>query len=184
MDFLFAIPSFIFHLISSLFSWVFGVISGIVGIVLWPVKLLWGLLMGVGKTLISIVLLPTLLFSHPADISATQPIVGTSSTVSNTYNLEQIYNDISRLEKEGRKLKPLSNNYQIEQCDIQMQEYQNQAAELVEKMKDWPDQFNGLNLAAKSLNPCLSCRTSSSNLNLHSCNAVRMGLNEYLNDDY
>lgn len=39
MDFLFAIPSFILHLISSLFSWAFSVISGIVGIFLLPVKL-------------------------------------------------------------------------------------------------------------------------------------------------
>ncbi|MEG3925901.1 hypothetical protein [Microcoleus sp. D3_18a_C4] len=181
MDFLFAIPSFIFHLVSTFFSWIFSVILGIGGIALSPFKLAWGLLMGVGKALISIVLLPTLLFSHPGDISATQPVVGTSATVPNTYNLEQIYDDISRLEEEGRKLKPLSNNYQREQCVIQMQEYQNQAAELVEKTKALPDQFNTLKAAAGSLNSCLSCRTSS--LEQHSCNAVSMGLRDYLNDE-
>lgn len=97
MDFLFAIPSFIFHLVSTFFSLIFSVILGIVGIALSPFKLARGLLMGVDKALISIVLLPTLLFSHPGDISATQPVVGTSATVPNTYNLEKIYNDIAIL---------------------------------------------------------------------------------------
>ena len=176
MDFLFAIPNFIFYLISSLFSWVFSVISGIVGIVLWPVKLLWGLLMGLGKTLISIVLLPTLLFSHPADISATQPIVSTSATVSNTYNLEQIFNDIQELELAGIKMQPLRNNKNLRECGIQMREYQDQVKDLIERTNALPIQYKiTLGAAASRLNSCVSCTTSAQD----SCKLVRMELNDY-----
>jgi hypothetical protein len=170
-------------LISSLFSWVFGVISGIVGIVLWPVKLLWGLLMGVGKTLISIVLLPTLLFSHPGDISATQPITDTSVTVSNTYNLEQIYNDISRLEEAGRNMEPLRNLANLEklrQCGDKMREYQSQAEKLVEITEALPMSYKiTLGSAAIRLNSCVSCKTDAKK----QCELVRQDLSDYKSND-
>lgn len=181
MDFLFAIPNFIFHLISSLFSWVFSVISGLLGIVIWPVKLLWGLLMGVGKTLISIVLLPTLLFSHPGDISATQPVVSTTAAIPNN-NIEQIYNEINELERAGRAMEPLRNSYQtLGQCGDKMREYQKQAKNLVEITDALPMSYKvTLGIAAGDLNSCVSCMSSAQN----SCKLVRMSLTDYLNDEY
>ncbi|MEG4428372.1 MULTISPECIES: hypothetical protein [unclassified Microcoleus] len=179
MDFLFAIPSFIFHLVSTLFSWIFSVILGIVGIALSPFKLARGLLMGVDKALISIVLLPTLLFSHPGDISATQPVVGTSATVPNTYNLEKIYNDISQLEEAGRNMEPLRNRENLEklrQCGDKMREYQSQAEKLVEITEALPMPYNiALGAAARSLNSCVSCTTYAKK----QCEMVRVDLSDY-----
>ena len=180
MDFLFAIPSFIFHLVSTFFSWIFSVISVIIGIVLLPFVLAWGLLMEVGKALISIVLLPTLLFSHPGEISATQPVVGTTATVSNTYNLEQIYNDISQLEEAGRNMEPLRTYEKLGQCGIQMREYQKQAQNLVEITDALPMSYKGtLGSAALRLNSCVSCTTSAKK----QCELVRLDLSDYKSND-
>jgi hypothetical protein len=184
MDFLFAIPSFIFNLISGLFSWVFGVISGIVGIVLWPVKLLWGLLTWVGKTLISIVLLPTLLFSHPGDlsatqgnISATQPVVATTTTVSDTYNLEQIYKDINNLQRAGRDMEYLRTYENSAQCGIQMRKYQSQAQALVNQTNALPKEYSiTLGAAAIRLNMCVSCKPYAAK---QECNLVLQELSDY-----
>ncbi|MEG5162253.1 hypothetical protein QUB37_17645 [Microcoleus sp. AT3-A2] len=175
MDFLVAIPSFIIHLISSLFSWVFSVLSGIVGIFLLPVKLVWGLLMGVGKTLISIVLLPTLLFSHPADISLSQPVVATNPTIPNN-NLELIFNDIKRLEFAGRNMEPLRTQERLGQCGDKMREYQKQAENLVEITDALPMSYKvTLGIAAGDLKSCVSCMSSAQD----SCKLVRMGLSDY-----
>ncbi len=182
MDFLFAIPSFIFHLVSTFFSWIFSVILGIVGIALSPFKLAWGLLMGVGKMLISILLIPTLLFSHPGDISSSQPVVATTPTIPNTYNLEQIYNEINELERAGRAMEPLRNSYQtLGQCGDKMREYQKQAKNLVEITDALPMSYKvTLGIAAGDLNFCVSCMSSAQN----SCKLVRMSLTDYLNDEY
>lgn len=179
MDFLFAIPSFIFHLISSLFSWVFSVISGILGIVIWPVKLLWGFLMGVGKTLISIVLLPTLLFSHPGDISATQPVVSTTPAIPNN-NIEQIYNEISLLEKAGINMEALRTPETLGQCGDQMRKYQKQAQDLVEITDALPlSSYATLMSAARTLNTCVSCQTDAKK----QCELVRQDLSNYQSND-
>lgn len=175
MDFLFAIPSFILHLISSLFSWAFSVISGIVGIFLLPVKLVWGLLMGVGKTLISIVLLPTLLFSHPGDISSSQPVVATTPTIPNN-NLEQIFNEIKRLEFAGRNMEPLRTKEKSGQCGDKMREYQKQVENLVEITDALPISYKvTLGIAAGNLQFCVSCISSAQD----SCKLVRMDLSDY-----
>ena len=175
MDFLFAIPSFIFHLVSTFFSWAFSVISGIVGIFLLPVKLVWGLLMGVGKTLISIVLLPTLLFSHPGDISSSQPVVATTPTIPNN-NLEQIFNEIKRLEFAGRNMEPLRTKEKSGQCGDKMREYQSQAEKLVEITEALPMPYNiALGAAARSLNSCVSCTTYAKK----QCEMVRVDLSDY-----
>ncbi|MEZ2235069.1 hypothetical protein [Microcoleus sp.] len=177
MDFLFAIPSFIFHLVSTFFSWIFSVISVIIGIVLLPFVLAWGLLMEVGKALISIVLLPTLLFSHPGDISSSQPVVATTPTIHNN-NVEQIFNDIQQLELVGRNMEPSRTYEQLGQCVILTQEYQNQAEKLIERTNDLPMSYKvTLWPAATGLKSCLSCNTTS--IKQHSCNAVRMGLSDY-----
>lgn len=179
MDFLFAIPSFIFHLISSLFSGVFSFIFGIIGIVVWPFKLVWGLLMGVGKTLISIVLLPTLLFSHPGDISTAQPVVDKTAAIPNTYNLEQIYNDINDLERAGREMDLLRNSYDLSdrrQCGDKMREYQDQVADLIDMTATLPIQYKiTLGAAAKRLNSCVSCSTSAEK----QCDLVLQELSDY-----
>ena len=190
MDFLFAIPSFIFHLISTLFSWVFSVISGMVGIVVWPFKLVWGLLMGVGKTLISIILLPTLLFSHPGDISTAQPVVGKTAAIAqpvvektaaipNTYYLEQIYNDINELERAGREMDRLRNSYDLsdlKQCGDKMREYQDQVADLIDMTATLPIQYKiTLGAAATRLNSCVSCSTSAEK----QCDLVLQELSDY-----
>ena len=175
MDFLFAIPSFIFHLVSTLFSWVFSFIFGIVGIVIWPFKLVWGLFMGGGKLLISVLLAPISLFYHPADISAAQSVVGTIPTSPNN-SLEQIFNDIQGLELAGRQMEPLRNNAKLGQCGILMREYQNQVENLVEITNALPMQYKiTLGAAATKLNSCVSCSTSAKD----SCKQVRDNLNYY-----
>ncbi|MEG3967058.1 hypothetical protein QUA00_05295 [Microcoleus sp. T2B6] len=175
MDFLFAIPSFIFHLISSLFSWVFSVLSGIVGIFLLPVKFVWGLLMGVGKTLISIVLLPTLLFSHPGDISSSQPVVATTPTIPNN-NLEQIFNEIKRLEFAGRNMEPLRTKEKSGQCGDKMREYKAQAENLINKTKALPIKYKiTLGSAAIRLDSCVSCTTDAK----QQCEMVLVDLSDY-----
>ena len=177
MDFLFAIPSFIFHLVSSFFSWIFSVILGIVGIALSPFKLAWGLLMGVGKMLISILLIPTLLFSHPGDISSSQPVVATTPTIPNTYNLEQIYNDIKELELAGRAMEPLRNSYQtLGQCGDKMREYQDQATNLIDQTNALPIKYNiTLGSAAIRLKSCVSCTTYAK----QQCEMIQVDLSDY-----
>ncbi|MEG4849586.1 hypothetical protein QUB10_01600 [Microcoleus sp. B5-D4] len=175
MDFLFAIPSFILHLISSLFAWVFSVLSGIVGIFLLPVKLVWGLLMGVGKTLISIILLPTLLFSHPGEISSSQPVVATTPTIPNN-NLEQIFNEIKRLEFAGRNMEPLRTKEKLGQCGDKMREYKAQAENLINKTNALPIKYKiTLGSAAIRLDSCVSCTTDAK----QQCEMVRVDISDY-----
>lgn len=176
MEFLFAIPSFIFHLVANLFSWVFSLIGGILGIVIWPFKLVWGLVMGVGKLIISVLLAPFLLFSHPAQISAAQPVVGTIPTIPNN-SIEQIFNDIQELESVGREMEPLRNNEKLSgQCGILMREYLNKVENLREITNALPIQYKiTLGAAVTRLESCVSCKTSAK----ESCNKVLMDLNDY-----
>ena len=175
MDFLFAIPSFIFHLVSTFFSWIFSVILGIVGIALSPFKLARGLLMGVDKALISIVLLPTLLFSHPGDISSSQPVVATTPTIPNN-NLEQIFNEIKRLEFAGRNMEPLRTKEKSGQCGDKMREYQKQVENLVEITDALPMSYKvTLGIAAVNLQFCVSCTTYAKK----QCEMVRVDLSDY-----
>ena len=176
MDFLFAIPSFLFHLVSSFFSLIWGIIVGIVGIVIWPFKLGWGLVMGAGKLIISILLAPLLLFYHPsaANVSAAQPVTGTIPAISNS-SLEQIFNEIQQLELAGREMEPLRTKENAAQCGIRMREYQNKAENLEEKIKDLPPEYNSLNAAARGLELCVSCASFAKN----SCKGVRVNLNDY-----
>ena len=176
MDFLFAIPSFIFHLVSTLFSWVFSFIFGIVGIVIWPFKLVWGLFMGGSKLLISVLLAPISLFYHPADISAAQPVVGTIPTIPNN-SIEQIFNDIQELESAGRQMEPLRNNEKfLGQCGSLMRKNQNKVENLREITNALPIQYKiTLGAAVTSLESCVSCKTTAQD----SCNRVRENLNYY-----
>jgi hypothetical protein len=175
MGFLFAIPSFIIHFLANLLSWFFSLIGGILGIVIWPFKLVWGLFMGVGKLLISVLVAPFLLFSHPAEISAAQPVVGTVPPIPNN-RIEQIFNDIKSLELAGRQMEPLRNNENLGQCGILMRDYQIEADNLVEITNDLPRQYKAtLGAAAISLNECVSCKTTAQN----SCERVRDNLNDY-----
>ncbi|KOR33639.1 MULTISPECIES: hypothetical protein [Planktothricoides] len=176
MDFLFAIPSFILKLISSLFYWVFSLISGILGVMLLPFKLLWGLFMGVGQTIISIVLLPILLFSNSGDISATQPVVITSDTVSNNYHLEEIYNDIIQLEKAGRNMEFLRSYENLEECGSKMRGYQDKVKILIDKTNALPIKYKmTLGSAAIRLNSCVSCSTEAKK----QCEMIRLDLSDY-----
>lgn len=174
MDFLFAIPIFILQLVSNLFSLIFGVIAWLVGIILWPLKLVWGICIGIGKFILSVFLAPFLLFSHPANVSAAQPVVSTVTAIPNS-RLEQIFNDIQQLESAGRQMENLRNKGDLAQCGSKMREYQTQAENLVEKTKYLPHEYIALGSAAGSLRMCVSCSYSAQD----SCDRVADDLNYY-----
>jgi len=168
VDFLFAIPSFIFH-----------VIGWIIGIFLWPFKLIWGLFIGTGKVIFSVLLAPFLLFSHPANVSAAQPATPTPPVpaILNS-QIEQIFNDIQQLELAGRQMEYSRNEWRngnSTQCGILMRDYQNKAKKLVDKVKDFPPKYIALGSAAGGLEMCVSCMSSAQ----ESCDVVRMNLNDY-----
>lgn len=73
MDFIFGIPVFIFHFVTNILSWIVGFFFGIVGLVLWPFKFVWGIVWGLGNFLLSIVLAPLLFVLHPFGIPSEQP---------------------------------------------------------------------------------------------------------------
>lgn len=175
MDFLFAIPIAILHLISSLFSWIFSIISWLIGIVLLPLKLVWGVFTGIFKFIISVFLAPFLLFSHPVNVPTAQAAVPTVPVIPNS-RLEQIFNDIQQLELAGRRMEPLRANGDLAQCGSKMREYQYQAEDLVQRTNDLPIKYKiTLGAAATRLKSCVSCSPFAQD----SCDRVAEDLKDY-----